>query len=141
MKALATAALVLHFFWTTAARAQPVYPEHPVAVRVTGTLLPYEWPGREDLVTVGIYVQGQPWLLRLGEVEGLTLQQRERAVGEDVLLRWVRFYGDDELIAKLRDPKSVGKVFVIEGRLDTRRRRFLVTAVREAEAREPGEPH
>ena len=133
MKAIVALALLALFHPGGAVCADSEYPDRPLNVRVTGTLLPYEWPGREDLVTVGIYVDGQPWLLRLGKVEGLTVFERERAVGEDVLLRWVRFYGAKEHTGKLRDPASEGKAFVIEGRLDTTQRRFLVTGVKEAE--------
>ena len=100
-------------------------------MRVTGTLLPITAESREDLVTVKVFVEGQPWLLRVGQVEKLTADERERAVDDDILLREVRFYGPDDLIGRLQKPEIAGKVLTIEGRLDTKEKRFLVTAVKE----------
>jgi hypothetical protein len=127
-------ALLFVFFWTKAGKADsdPVYPDRPVSLRVTGTLLQADGQEREDLVTVKVFVQGHPWLLRIGKVEDLTAQAREQAAKDDVLLRQVRFHGPEEFISKLQNPEIAGKVVVIEGRLDTREKRFLVTGVQES---------
>lgn len=111
------------------ADSDSVYPDRPVSVRVTGTLLPVEGQDREDIITVPIFVQGQPWLLRIGKVEELTASEKAQAVRQDVLLRQVRFSGPEELVGTRQKPDVAGKVFTIEGRLDTREKRFLVTGV------------
>lgn len=133
MRYTAAIALFVILCWTGAGNADSdsVYPDRPVSVRVTGTLLPVEGQDREDIITVPIFVQGQPWLLRIGKVEELTESEKAQAVRQDVLLRQVRFYGPEELVGKLRKPDVAGKVFTIEGRLDTREKRFLVTGVKE----------
>jgi hypothetical protein len=132
MKQGTLVALLVSLLWAGTVGAQSVYPDRPMRLRVTGTLLPVEEQKRDDLVTVNIFVQDKPWLLRMGKVEELTEMERERAVKDDVLLRQVRFYGPDALMQRLQQPGSVGKVLTIEGRLDTKERRFLVTAVEEA---------
>jgi hypothetical protein len=113
------------------ANAQPAQLDRPTKLRVTGTLLPMEEQKRDDLVTVNILVEDKPLLLRVGTVEELTPMERERAVKWGVLLRQVRFYGPEEFIGQLRKPEAMGKIFTIEGQLDTRDRQFLVTSVAE----------
>lgn len=126
--------------WVSVAGAQPAQQDRPLEVRVTGTFLPVTAESREDLVTVKVFVQGQPWLLRVGAVEKLTATERERAVDEGVLMRQVRFYGPDELIARLRQPEMAGRVLTIERQFDTIQKRFLVTAVKEAPEGAPQQP-
>ena len=140
MKQRTAIALLALAFWASVASAQSPYPDRPVEMRVTGMLLPITEQGREDLVTVNIFVQDKPWLFRVGKVEELTATEREQAVQQGVLLRQVRFYGPDALIGRLQDPKIVGKVLTIEGRLDAKQRRFLVTAVQEAPGGAPQPP-
>jgi hypothetical protein len=131
---IAVALLVL--IWCAPAQSDdPIYPDHPRDVRVTGTILPTIEQNREDLVTVNIFVQDTPKLLRVGKIEDLTEDQRDRAVREGILIRQVRFYGPDALIQRLLQPEIVGKVVTIEGRFDAQERRFLVKSVTEA----PGE--
>ena len=130
MKRRAALALLIAL-WAHGASAQSVYPDRPLTVRVTGTLLLVQEGTREDVVTVRIFIEGQPWLLRVGQVEKLTADERERAVDDDILLREVRFYGPNDLIGRLQKPEIAGKVLTIEGRLDTKEKRFLVTAVKE----------
>jgi hypothetical protein len=139
-KSMAVTALLIVLLWTTAGNACSVYPDRPVSLRITGSLLPTNGPEREDLVTVKVFVQGQPWLLRVGKVEDLTEQAREQVAKDDVLLRQVRFYGPEELISQLQKPEIVGKVITIEGRLDTKEKRFLVTGVRGAATSNPQTP-
>ena len=140
VKYLVVTALLIVLLWTTAGNACSVYPDRPVSLRVTGALLSVDGPEREDLVTVKVFVQGQPWLLRIGKVEDLTAQAREQAAKDDVLLRQVRFYGPEELISKLQKPDIAGKVITIEGRLDIKEKRFLVTGVQEAATSSPQTP-
>jgi hypothetical protein len=102
--------------------------DHPVKLRVTGTLHPDEKQPRDDLVMVNILVEDKPLLLRVGKVEELTRTERQQAVKWGVLLRQVRFYGPTELISKLQE----GKALTIEGELDTKGRQFLVSDVKEA---------
>lgn len=137
MKVYVAVMLFSMLCWTTSFAEDAIYPERPVSVRVTGTLLPADGQTREDIITVPIFVQGQPWLLRIGKVEELTAYERAQAVKHDILLRQVRFYGPEELISKLRRPDMVGRVLTIEGRLDAREKRFLVTAVQESVAQRP----
>ena len=125
-------ALFVFVLWAGAARAQPAYLDSPVKLRVTGTLLPVEEQGRDDLVTVSIVVEDKPLLLRVGKVEELTRTEREQVVKWGVLLRQVRFYGPDALIGRLQKPETAGKVLTIEGQFDAKARQFLVTAVKEA---------
>lgn len=137
MKYVVAAVLFGTLCWTLGFAEDAIYPERPVSVRVTGTLLPADGQAHEDIITVPIFVQGQPWLLRVGKVEELTAHERQQAVKHDILLRQVRFYGPEELIDKLRRPDMAGKVLTIEGRLDAREQRFLVTAVQEAPGQHP----
>jgi hypothetical protein len=137
---LAVTTLLIVLLWTTAGNTCSVYPDRPVSLQITGTLLPTDGPEREDLVTVRVFVQGQPWLLRIGKVEDLTEQTREQVAKDDVLLRQVRFYGPEELISQLQKPEIAGKVITIEGRLDTKEKRFLVTGVQEAATSNPQTP-
>ncbi|MGE0680652.1 MAG: hypothetical protein AB7P69_07055 [Candidatus Binatia bacterium] len=121
--------LIVSFCCIHWANAQPANLDRPAKLRVTGTLLPMEERRREDLVTVRILVEDTPLLLRVGKVEELTSMEREQAVKWGVLLRQVRFYGPEEFIGQLRKPEAIGKIFTIEGQLDTRDRQFLVTSV------------
>jgi hypothetical protein len=113
--------------------AQPVYPDRPMKLRVTGMLLPTNEPKREDLITIPIFVQDSAWLLRIGKVEELNPSGREEKIKEDLLFRQVRFYGPDVLLARMQQ----GKTLTIEGQLDDKARRFLVTEVSEATASSP----
>ncbi len=131
MKRLATITLIVMVFWIGAARADETYPQTPFTVRFTGMLLPANEQNREDLVTVSIFVEGTPWLLRLGEIKELTARDQDQAKEQAVQLRQVRFYGSEDLISQLQKPEIAGKVLTIEGRLDPAARRFLVTAVEE----------
>jgi len=115
------------------ASAQSVYPDRPMKLRVTGMLLPTNEPKREDLITIPIFVQDSPWLLRIGKVEELDPSEREEKIKEDLLLHQVRFYGPDALLARMQK----GKTLTIEGQLDAKARRFLVTEVSEAAATSP----
>ena len=113
------------------ASAQPADLDRPTKLRVTGTLLPMDEQQREDLVMVRILVEDKPLLLRVGKVEELTSIERKQAVKWGVFMRQVRFYGPEEFIGQLRKPEAIGKIFTIEGQLDTRDRQFLVTSVTE----------
>jgi len=115
------------------ASAQPVYPDRPMKLRVTGMLLPTNEPKREDLITIPIFVQDSAWLLRIGKVEELNSSGREEKIEEDLLFRQVRFYGPKVLLARMQQ----GKTLTIEGQLDDKARRFLVTDVSESTAPSP----
>ena len=126
---LLTVALLVSFSASSALSIEPVYPDRPVDLRVTGTILPYEDKPREDLITIKIFVEDKPWLLRVGKLEDLTLQEKQRAVEEGILLRQVRFFGPEDVIAPLAQPDIVGKIFTIEGKLDFEAKRFRVKSV------------
>ena len=96
-----------------------------------------ETPKRDDLATVNIFVRDTPLVLRIGKVEDLTTQERERAIKDDVLLRQVRFYGPDTLMERMLKPEILGRVLTIEGWLKTAQRRFQVTAVEETTGATP----
>ena len=115
------------------ASAQSVYPDRPMALRVTGMLLPTDEAKREDIITIPIFVQDTAWLLRIGQVEELNPSGREEKIKEDLLLRQVRFHGPEVLLAQLQG----GKTLIIEGQLDPKARRFLVTKVTEATGAAP----
>ena len=141
MKPLAMIGLLTIVLWTGVAGAdENVYPQAPFTVRFTGMLLPANEQNREDLVTVSIFVEGTPWLLRLGEIKELTARDQAQAKEQAVQLRQVRFYGAEDLINQLRKPEIAGKVLTIEGRLDPGTKRFLVTAVQEGKSRVPQQP-
>ena len=141
MRTRGLVAAVVSVLWAGAAAAVSPYPDQPFDVRVTGMLLPVEERGREDLVAVEVDVEGQSWLLRLGRVEGRTRGERGRAVKYDfILLHQVRFYGAQDVIARLKKPEIVGKVLIMEGRLDTKKKRFLVRSVKEASGTRPASP-
>src|SRR5205814_2684113 len=95
--------------WFTAAHsADPVYPDHPKDIRLTGALLAPSTKEQEDIVTVNIFLGDTPRLLRVGSVENLSPDEKERAVDAGILMRQVRFYGPDELIHRLEQPDIVG---------------------------------
>jgi hypothetical protein len=131
MKRITMIALLMLVFSTGAVRAEDAYPQAPFTVRFTGMLLPANEQNREDLVTVSIFVEGTPWLLRLGEIQELTARDQDQAKEQAVRLQQVRFYGSEDLISQLRKPEIAGKVLTIEGRLDPGKKQFLVTAVQE----------
>jgi hypothetical protein len=114
------------------ANAQSPYPDRPIDLRITGTLLSAETPKREDFAAVNIFVRDIPLVLRIGKVEDLTTQERARAIKDDVVLHQVRFYGPDALMERMLKPEILGRILTIEGWLDTTQRRFQVTAVEEA---------
>ena len=136
MKQVAMIALLM-ILGTGIAWAQEPYPQAPFTVRFTGMLLPANEQNREDLITVSIFVEGTPWLLRLGEIQELTARDQDQAKEQALQLRQVRFYGPDELIGRLQKPEIAGKVLTIEGRLDPGTKRFLVTAVQEGRGGAP----
>jgi hypothetical protein len=140
MKRLAMSVLLLMIFSTGVARAGDVYPQAAFTVRFTGMLLPANEQNREDLVTVSIFVEGTPWLLRLGEIQELTARDQNEAKEQAIQLRQVRFYGSEDLISQLQKPEIAGKVLTIEGRLDPGKKQFLVTAVQEGKGTAQRQP-
>jgi hypothetical protein len=135
MQQLLFSFLLLSFWWPHAFGADTVYPEHPKDIRLTGTLLAPTEQAHEDIVTINIFLGDAPRLLRIGKIEDLTQDEKDRAVKEGILMRQVRFYGPDEVMKRLQQPDIVGKALTIEGRLDVQERRFLVKSVTE----NPGE--
>ena len=128
--------LFLCLWLTTAQSADPpTYPDRPKDIRVTGALLAPSAKEEEDIVTVNIFLGDEPRLLRVGSVENLSPDEKERAVDAGILMRQVRFYGPDDLMKQLQQPETVGKVLTIEGRLDFNERRFLVKSVTEKPGR------
>lgn len=130
MKLAVTITFMLVIGWGTSTHAQSVYPDRPMQLRITGTLLPNDAEKREDLILVDIFVHDKPWRLRIGKVEEMNASGRGDPIKEDLLLRQVRFYGEDTLLARLQS----GKVLTIEGQLDQKERRFRVTSVQEGGA-------
>jgi len=128
---LALALTLLPFWRTNAFGADTVYPERPKDVRITGSLLPATEEAREDIITVNIFLGDEPRVLRIGSIENLSVDEKERAVDEGILMRQVRFYGENEVMQRLRQPAIMGKVLTIEGRLDVQQRRLLVKSVTE----------
>jgi hypothetical protein len=137
MQLRALIAMVLSMLSASVVSAQSPYPDRPVDLRITGTLLSSETPKRDDLATVSIFVRDTPLVLRIGKVEDLTTQERERAIKDDVLLRQVRFYGPDTLMERMLKPEILGRVLTIEGWLDTTQKRFQVTVVEEVSGATP----
>jgi len=131
MKHITIIAVLVAGLWITPVNAQSPAPEHSSKLRVTGMLLPLEEQQRDDVVTATIFVHDKPWLFRVGKVEGLTGPEREQAVKEGALLEQMRFYGPDALLRRLQKAHLLGKLLTIEGQLDAKERRFLVTAVEE----------
>ena len=75
-----TASLLFVTLVGTQVYAQHPYPDRPVEVRITCALLPADQEQREDIITVNVFVKDQPRLLRLGKIEEITQQQKDRAV-------------------------------------------------------------
>lgn len=119
------------------AAAQPYNAEHHLDMRITGMILPADTPKQEDVPTVDISIQEKPMVLRLGKVEDLSTREKSQAAKNDVLLRLVRFTGSDDLMKRLLQPGSAGKVLTIEGWLNAQDRIFQVTAVNEASGATP----
>jgi len=135
MKHLIVLSLFVLAVCDSTASAQSVYPDRPMKLRVTGMLLPTDEPKREDLITIPIFVQDTARLLRIGKVEELNPSGREEKIKEDLLFRQVRFYGPDALLARMQQ----GKTLTIEGQLDDKARRFLVTEVTETTVPSPSQ--
>jgi hypothetical protein len=123
--------------WHVLAWAQPANLERPTKLRLIGTLISPQEQQRDDLVIINILVKDKPLLFRIGQIEELTAIEREQAVKWGVLLRQIRFYGPDAFLGQLQKPEALGKIFVIEGQLDTKARQFLVTAVTEGSKERP----
>ena len=142
MSIIRALAIVLFFLtvWTTGLQAQYPYPDRPLHVRVTGALLPMDQEKREDIITVNVFIKDQPRPLRIGKIEQITQQQKDRAVEQDVLLKQMRMYGTTELIDKLSGADIIGKTIAIEGKIDTTEKRFLVSAVQEAGSDQASQP-
>jgi len=142
MSIIRALAVVLFFLtvWTTGLQAQYPYPDRPLHVRVTGALLPMDQEKREDIITVNVVIKDQPRPLRIGKIEQITQQQKDRAVEQDVLLKQMRMYGTTELIEKLSGADIIGKTIAIEGKIDTTEKRFLISAVQEAGSDKASQP-
>ena len=142
MSIIRALAIVLFFLtvWTTGLQAQNPYPDRPLHVRFTGALLPMDREKREDIITVNVFIKDQPRLLRIGKIEQITLQQKDRAVEQDVLLKQMRMYSPTELIEKLSGADIIGKTITIEGKIDTTEKRLLVAAVQEAGSDKASQP-
>jgi hypothetical protein len=117
--------------WAGSAVAQTYTAEQHLDMRITGVLLALDTPKRDDIVTVDISVQNTPMLLRLGKVEELSPREKSQVAKHDVLLKKVRFTGPEELMARLLNTETIGKVLTIEGWLNARTRLFQVTTVTE----------
>jgi hypothetical protein len=131
MKHFTCTALLISMFWAPLAIAQSVDSTQPMKVRLTGTMLPFAEQQRDDLVTATIFVQDKPWFFRVGKAEGLTSAEREQAVKDGALLEQVRFQGPDAVMRRLQKANLIGKLLVIEGQLDAKGRRFLISSVEE----------
>lgn len=125
---------MLCVIWAGVAVAQTYTAEQHLDMRITGVLLAPDTPKRDDIVTVDISVQSKPMLLRLGKVEELSPREKAQAAKHDVLLRKVRFTGSEDLMARLLNPETIGKVLTIEGWLNAQTRIFQVTVVNEGAA-------
>ena len=125
MKRLIVLSLLMVTVYGSTANAQSGYPDRPMRMRVTGMLLPTDEPQREDLITLPIFVQETAWRLRIGKVEELNPSGREEKIKDNLLLHQVRFYGPDALLGQMQR----GKTLTIEGQLDPKVHRFLVTAI------------
>lgn len=123
------AVLLLLIVQLPAHSADTVYPDRPKDIRISGTLLPVGAQATEDLITVSIFLGDAPRILRIGKLESLSQDEKERAVDEGILMRQVRFYGSDEQIKRLQQPDLAGKPIIIEGRFDAKERKFLVKSV------------
>jgi len=132
MKQVTISAVLISCLWIQAVHAQSSAPSGPATLRVTGTMLPFEDQKREDVAMATIFVQDKPWYFRIGKVEGLSGEERDQAVKEGALLEQVRFQGPEGVMRRLQKANLVGKLVVIEGKLDSKGRQFLVSSVEEA---------
>ena len=127
MSQIKAVVLLVSVFWASAASAQFPYPDQTPLVRFTGELLPLDEQDHGELSTLSVFIQGKHWLFKLAEVQELTGRVSDRAILQDLLGRQVRFYGSTDLIVPLLNPRIMGKVLTVEGRLYPRERRFLIT--------------
>jgi hypothetical protein len=111
--------------------------EEPKKIRVTGMMLPFEEGKRDDLAVATIFVHDKPWFFRVGKVEGLTQEERDKAVNDGALMEQVRFYGPDALMRRMQKADVTGKPLIIEGQLNAKERRFMVSSVEEVNSAAP----
>jgi hypothetical protein len=78
-----------------------------------------------------VFIKKKKWILRLTKVETLAGRNRGWAIIQDLFPPQVRFTGPENLIQRLQNPESEGKLLIIEGRLYIGDRRLFVTAVEE----------
>jgi hypothetical protein len=128
-----TIAVLVAVVCTNLVSVRWVNAEESKKIRVTGMMLPFEEGRRDDLAVVTIFVHDKPWFFRVGKVEGLTSEERDKAVNDGALMEQVRFYGPDALMRRMQKADVTSKPLTIEGQLNARERRFQVSAVEEAQ--------
>jgi hypothetical protein len=133
MKRMTTIAILVAVCCTNLASIRSVNAEELTKIRVTGMMLPFEEGKRDDLAVATIFVHDKPWFFRVGKVEGLTSEERDKAVNDGALLEQMRFSGPDALMRRMQKADVAGKPLTIEGQLNAKERRFQVSAVEEAQ--------
>ena len=69
--------LVFALLWTPIAYSvESIYPDRSVDVRILGTVPPNQAEPREGPITMKVFVEGIPWLLRIGKIEEQTMKEK-----------------------------------------------------------------
>jgi hypothetical protein len=96
-------------------------------------LHPLAEKGRGGLATLTVSVKDTQWSFRVAKVEKLTgTDPSGWRLLQNLFPPRLRFVGPAELLHPLQEPEIVGKLLIIEGRLYTGDRMFLITSVEEA---------
>ncbi len=128
--------LLVLIFWVCAVSPQLyAFVAIPPRVRFTGVLLPIKDQSRMGaLDDLDVFIGKEKWTFLVDKMEIVASVGLNRATLQRLFPRVVRFVGPDDLIARLKSPKVVGKVLTIEGLLYTGSRRLFLTEVDEGEA-------
>jgi hypothetical protein len=97
-------------------------------------LLPIKEQSRKGVLNdLNVFIGKEKWIFLVDKMEIVGSVGVNRATLQRLFPPLVRFVGPDDLIARLKSPKIVGKVLTIEGLLYTGSRMLFLTDVDEGE--------
>lgn len=106
----------------------------PPRVRFTGVLLPIKDHSRKGVLdNLNVLIGKEKWTFLVDKMEIVGSVGRNRATLQRLFPPLVRFVGPDDLVARLKSPEIVGKVFTLEGFLYVDSRLLYLTEVDEVE--------
>lgn len=135
MKPKGISILLVLVFWVCALFPQlHAFATIPPRVRFTGVLLPIKEQSRKGVLNdLNVFIGKEKWIFLVDKMEIVGSVGVNRATLQRLFPPLVRFVGPDDLIARLKSPKIVGKVLTIEGLLYTGSRMLFLTDVDEGE--------